>query len=435
MRRCPLPEAVAYLRARVRRTLCAILHNPLFVLCLSIWLLAFMAFGQATDDWQSRVRASVAKKDLNGALLIVEQRLRTAPGDLEARGWHGRVLAWTGKWQAAESEYRYVLRQAPGDIDMLTGLADVLIWQQGYEEAFSVLADASALQPRRTDILNRQGRVLRSLHRFREAQESFRRALAIDPANADARLGLASLRPEPRHELRIGTDNDFYNYTDASLAQGISLTSKWSSRFSTSVAQSFYQRFGEDAAQLAGSGTWRFTKNNAFTVGGAVAHDAGVIPRAQAFFELGRGFRISSEGMIRGFETSYQQRWLWFADARVLALTAAVTFYLPGDWMWHVSITPARSRFPLIEPAWQTSGLTRLSFPLFPRVTANAFYAVGTENFAQQDQIGRFSARTMGGGARLQLTQRQDITAYIANQDRSQRRTQTSLGLSYGIHF
>jgi len=387
------------------------------------------------EDWQTEVRVRVSNKDLASAITLVEQRLQTAPDDLEARGWHGRLLAWTGKWEAAESEYRYVLQRVPSDADILSGLADVLIWREHFEEALSVLNDAQALQPNRTDILIRQGRVLRALHRNREAREKFRAALALEPGNSEGRQGLESVRNEPRHELRIGTDNDLYNYTDTAFAQGISLSSKWNPRWSTSFSQTTYQRFAQDAAEFSGSATWRYTAHNALTVGGAVAHDSGVIPRAQAFFELGRGFTVSREGVVRGIETAYRQRWLWFADARVLALTAAATFYLPSDFTWSISITPARSRFPLTPAAWQTSGLTRLTFPLFPRVTANAFYAVGTENFAQQDQIGQFSARTMGGGARIQLTRRQDVSGYIANQDRSQRRTQVSLGMSYGIRF
>lgn len=418
----PSPDAFAVAHLRVHTTLYAVL----------LILLSPLAFA---EDWQTEVRTRVNNKDLATAVTLVEQRLQTAPDDLEARGWHGRLLAWTGKWEAAESEYRYVLQRVPSDADILSGLADVLIWREHFEEALSVLNDAQALQPNRTDILIRQGRVLRALHRNREAREKFRAALALDPGNPEGHQGLDSLRSEPRHELRVGTDNDLYNYTDAAFAQGISLSSKWNPRWTTSFSQTTYQRFAQDAAEFSGSATWRYTAHNALTVGGAVAHDSGVIPRAQAFFELGRGFTASREGVVRGIETAYRQRWLWFADARVLALTAAATFYLPSDFTWSISITPARSRFPLTPAAWQTSGLTRLTFPLFPRVTANAFYAVGTENFAQQDQIGQFSARTMGGGARIQLTRRQDVSGYIANQDRSQRRTQVSLGMSYGIRF
>ena len=420
MPRCPSPDAAAVAHLRVR------LLVPVLLALTSLAL---------AEDWQLRVRTCVQNKDLSAAIAIVEERLQNAPDDLEARGWHGRLLAWTGKWEGSEAEYRSVLRRAPNDVDILSGLADVLIWRERFDEALSVLNDAQALAPKRVDILVRQGRVLRSLHRYREAKEKFLAAVAIEPASAEARQGLESLRPAPRHELRFGSDNDLYNYTDTAYAQAISITSKWIPQLSTSFAQATYQRFGQDAEQFSGSTTWRYTARNALTVGGALAHDSGVIPRAQAFFELGRGFAVSHEGVLRGIETSYQQRWLWFADARVLALTAAATFYLPNDFTWSFSITPARSRFPLTPAAWQTSGLTRLTFPLFPRVTANAFYAVGTENFAQQDQIGRFSARTMGGGSRIQLTRQQDIAGYIANQDRSQGRTQISLGLSYGIRF
>ena len=430
------PDALAIPCSRLRVPVlpCRLWRN-IWVLCLGVAVLAPLLLAQGSQDWQKQVRDHVSTKDLSGALALVEERLQVAPDDFEAHGWRGRILAWTGKWQAAEFEYRFVLSKAPNDVDILAGLADTLIWQQRWDDALVVLDQASSQEPNRADILVRRGRVLRALHQTKESQASFRKALVADPDSAEAKQGLESLRPESRHELRIGTDNDFFNFADAALTQGISLTSKWNSRWSTSFAQSFYQRFGEDATQFSGAATWRFTDNNSLTMGGAVAHDSGVIARSQAFFELGHGFRVSREGMVRGLEVSYQQRWLWFADARVLALTPAVTFYLPNDWTWSLSITPARSRFPLTDAAWQTSGLTRIGFPLVPRVTANLFYAVGTENFAVQDQIGSFSARTMGGGARFRVNSRQDLTGYLASQDRSQGRSQTSLGLSYGIRF
>ncbi|MCL4524779.1 MAG: hypothetical protein M1451_12865, partial [Acidobacteria bacterium] len=77
----------------------------------------------------------------------------------------------------------------------------------------------------------------------------------------------------------------------------------------------------------------------------------------------------------------------------------------------------------------------RLTFPLHRRVYGNVFYAVGTEDFARTDQLGRFSARTYGGGLRIALRQRQEWTAYLAYQDRTQGRKQTSFGFSYAIRF
>jgi hypothetical protein len=63
------------------------------------------------------------------------------------------------------------------------------------------------------------------------------------------------------------------------------------------------------------------------------------------------------------------------------------------------------------------------------------FFAVGTEDFAQVDQIGSFASQTYGGGLCFRFTTRQDVTAYGAFQQRTQDRAQTSFGFSYGIRF
>ena len=88
---------------------------------------------------------------------------------------------------------------------------------------------------------------------------------------------------------------------------------------------------------------------------------------------------------------------------------------------------------------WKPSGLSKLGFPIkswgLRRLTGNVFFAVGTEDFAQLSQIGSFSSQTYGGGLRLQLTPRQDVTAYGGFQQRTQDHTDTSFGWSYGIRF
>src|SRR5690242_5319321 len=179
MRCFPWPDAFAIARLRRRvPTLFHRLEKNLYALCLAISLFAPVLLAQGSADWQKQVRDYVANRNLAAALSIVEQRLQAAPEDLEAHGWHGRILAWTGKWQAAEFEYRHVLSKAPDDIDILTGLSDVLIWQQRWEEALAVLDHALSEEPNRADLLTRRGRVLRALHQTKESQENFRKALA-----------------------------------------------------------------------------------------------------------------------------------------------------------------------------------------------------------------------------------------------------------------
>src|SRR5207245_3604947 len=60
-----------------------------------------------------------------------------------------------------------------------------------------------------------RGRILRALDRRAEAHADFAAAMYFDPSNREARDGLASLRPEAHHELRIGSDTDWFNFADA----------------------------------------------------------------------------------------------------------------------------------------------------------------------------------------------------------------------------
>jgi hypothetical protein len=169
-------------------------------------------------------------------------------------------------------------------------------------------------------------------------------------------------------------------------------------------------------------------------VGSAVANNQSVVPTNEAFFEYGHAFGIENR-WVRGLESSYQQHWFWYQGAHVLTLSTNQIVYLPHAWTWSLNVTGARTGFLGTPVDWTPSGWTKLGFPLQRRVTGNVFFAVGSENFAQIDQIGRFSAHTFGGGLRYPFAARQDITGYVARQNRTQGQIDTSFGLSYGIRF
>jgi tetratricopeptide (TPR) repeat protein len=386
-------------------------------------------------NWEAEVRRQVKEGRLEAARALVEARLADAPEDMEARGWRARVLAWSGRLAEAEADYRTVLARYPRDTDMLVGLADVLARQQRFEEALSALDQARAVDAKRADVHSQRGRVLRGLGRREEARSAFEHALELAPDDAEARAGLDSLRPEPRHELRIGADYDFFNYTAEAQTYSVNLRSKWNDRWTTHAGGAFYDRFGGKAGRFSGSVTMGMGRAGALTVGGAAARDDGVIAKGEAFFEYGRGFRISQSGPVRGVEIFSNQRWLWFRDGRVLTVGPGAILYLPGDWTWSLQVTAARSRFTGTAAEWRPSGITRLGFPLRRDLRGSVFFAVGTENFAQLDQVGRFSARTWGGDVRWQFARRQWVSVYALYQDRSQGRTQASFGMSYGLAF
>jgi tetratricopeptide (TPR) repeat protein len=409
------------------------------VACLSIVLVApgvSLAAQQhlAGENWQHSVRDQVKEGRLDAALSTVEERLAANPGDLEAHGWRGRLLAWKGRWAEAEGEYQWVLQQAPKDTDMLSALADVLVWQKKLQSALEIIEEARAGSPSDQEIQLRRARILRALGRTAEARAQFREVLLLNPGSAEAKSGLSSLKSEYKHELRFGNDVDSFNYTDTAQTQSIILNSRWTERWSTLVTSNIYQRFGQQAQKFGASSTVRVSGLQWLRIGGAGANDHGIVPRSEAWFEYGHSFRLQN-AWFRGVEVSYQQRWLWYAGAHVLALALAQTYYLPRDWTWNLTVTGARSGFTGTGVDWVPSGSARLAFPLHPHLSGNLSFAVGSESYAQVDQIGRFSARTFAGGLRFRFASNQDISGYVARQNRSQNRSQTSYGVSYGICF
>ncbi|MBZ5526536.1 MAG: tetratricopeptide repeat protein [Acidobacteriia bacterium] len=391
--------------------------------------------GQQAADWQEQVKGLVAQQHLDEALRITEKRLETAPQDVEARGWRARLLTWANRLPEAEADYRLALAGAPKDTDLMSGLAVVLTREQRFDDALKVLTEAKALDPRRSDIRVQRGRALRALGRYPEARKEFAEAARLDPKDEEARAGLKSIPVEPRHLLRAGNDTDFFNYTDTAQTQTVSLDSRWTQRWSTSFAGGAWQRFGVNAGKFTAGATFHFNPRTSLTAGAAAANDQAVIPHSEVFFELDRGIHLSDHAALRGIDAAYRQHWFWYQGAHVLTIMPSLLFYLPCDWTFQLSGIAARSGFAGIAPEWRPSGVGKLGIPLAEKVTGNLFFAVGAENFAQVDQLGSFSARTYGGGLKVQFTPRQDVSGVVSYQSRTQSRTQTSFGLSYGLRF
>ena len=250
---------------------------------------------------------------------------------------------------------------------------------------------------------------------------------------------MISLRGEPRHELRFGQDNDLFNFTSANQDGWASLVSQWTPHWATSLAGSFYNRSGIRAGKFSGAITGRLNHWGALTVGGATGRDNGVIPKSEAFFDLDHGWKVSETNVLRGLEFVYGQHWYWYQASRILTLNGTTIVYLPRDLTLSLGATGARSSFSGTGPEWRPSGISKLGFPLVnwgeKRLSGNIFFAVGTEDFAEVDQIGRFASQTYGGGLRFQLNARQDVTGFASYQKRTGDKTDTSFGLSYGIHF
>ena len=405
----------------------------LAVLLACLWSSDVGLSQESSADWSEQVRALAGANRFTEAQQIVKRWMQAYPADLEARGWKARLLSWTNHWNEAEAEYRELVKLAPEDPDLQLGLADVLNWQKRHGDALPILDHACRQSPERNDCQLRRARTLQNLGRHREAQQAYRQILAQDASSAEAKAGLEQSQAPGRHEIRIGSDLDLFNFAQNGSAVTAGIRSRLHSRIHSAFSATQYERFGERAMRFGAESTVRLGNSANLTAGGAAARDQGVIPRNEAFFEFGQGFQ--SRGPVRGVELLYQQRWLWYRDARVLAFSPGAVLYLPKDWTWLFRVSAARSHLSGSGIQWQPSGFTKLSFPLNRYVGSHLLFGSGTENFGLLDQIGRFSARTWGSGLNFRLTSGQEVSTYGSFQSRSQGRSQTSFGVNYGIRF
>ena len=390
-------------------------------------------------DWQAEVRKLAEAQDWTQAMALIEAEEKNQPGDIEIREWRARVLTWSGKAAEAEREWNQVVRIAPKDPDNWLGLASVYQREGKWDEAQRAIDAALELDPRRADLQAARGRILRAGNNRSQAKLAFEEALRLDPSSEEARAGLDSLRAEPQHVLRLGQDNDTFNFAGANHDEWADVASRWTPHWATDLGTNFYERGGTTAGKFIGSLTGRSSRWGALTVGGATSHDNEVIPRSEAFFGINHGFALGESGWVRAVEAAYGQHWYWYRDARILALSQTVTLDLPREWTWMMRVTEARSHFSNTGAEWKPSGLGKLNFPLArgrgSSLSGGVFFAAGTENFAQVDQIGSFASQSYGGELKWRFSARQDVTAYSFYQKRTQQRTQTSFGLSYGIRF
>lgn len=397
-----------------------------------------LMWGQVRPGWQDDVRRCADKHDWSTAMQIVEQQITAAPNDMDVRAWRARVLLWSGRIPEARNEYLEILAVAPNDPDNWLGLGSAYSREGRSDLALQALTRALALDPNRADIHAARGRMLRNENRLPEAKQEFQIALRLDSANQEARLGLLSLRPAAKHELRIGSETDLFSFMGSGYNEELRLRSRWTQKWGTAAGVAAYHIGGIDAPKGFGELTYNSSKWGALTIGGAAAHDNGIVPQHELYLDYDHGFKIGA-GAVRALEIDGGPHWYEYASARILTARLTSTLYFPQGWTWSLGLIEARSDFVGTQTEWHPSGISRLGFPLVGgdegRLSGNVFFATGTENFAQVDQIGRFSSQTYGGGLRLQLTPHQDLNGVAAFQKRTQDRSEISFGFNYGIRF
>ena len=136
-----------------------------------------------------------ARGEYAKAISPLETSIRVAPGYWRAHVNLGIAEQGLGRPDRARAAYLEAIRIAPGMADPLFFYARFQTAQGDAAGAVTTLGEARRLAPEQARLATAMGQNLAKLGRVDEARSAFRAALAIDPADGDARRGLAGLAP------------------------------------------------------------------------------------------------------------------------------------------------------------------------------------------------------------------------------------------------
>jgi predicted AlkP superfamily phosphohydrolase/phosphomutase/tetratricopeptide (TPR) repeat protein len=168
-----------------------------FVSCQALSLVSEMR--RIVDDLDGRRRRlyEEANQKTNEFRRIAKERLdlrKAAPatGDDPDSDPDKRIEPLLSPEERAEfARWRELTRYAPPVVDYLKG--QILTAEKRYPEALECLNRITGEHLTRPGLLLQTGDLYRKLRRFREARETYKRALAIDPDNPHAHLGMCRM--------------------------------------------------------------------------------------------------------------------------------------------------------------------------------------------------------------------------------------------------
>ena len=131
------------------------------------------------------------------AIPVLEHAIRVAPGYWRAHVNLGVAAQGLGDLDRARQAYVKAIRMAPGVSSPLYFYSRFQAAEGDLAGAVATLATARRIAPEEARLATAQGQHLAKLGRVAEARAAFQAALAIDPADGDARRGLAGLVAQP----------------------------------------------------------------------------------------------------------------------------------------------------------------------------------------------------------------------------------------------
>jgi TolB-like protein/Tfp pilus assembly protein PilF len=153
---------------------------------------AKLAYSQMRRHWFVKY---LSARELAAVKASIDRALALAPDLPEAHVAFGYYHYWGfHHYDDANAEFQRTLQVAPSNIAALSGLAFIARRTGHWPQALAYLEKALMFSPRDADLTGEYGRTFMVMRHYAKADRQLQRALAIDPANANAKDALLITR-------------------------------------------------------------------------------------------------------------------------------------------------------------------------------------------------------------------------------------------------
>jgi hypothetical protein len=274
-----------------------------------------------------------------------------------------------------------------------------------------------------------RARVLAAGGDRRAAVDAYRSLLESSGASELRKAARAELREQRRNEVVLGLERGPVGH---SIAGGV--LTRWAEQWRTAATLGWCSRFGSSALNGQAAVTRVFRRWGAFTIDGSAGTKSEIAPRAQVAVGFDRGFRRREAGFLRAIEATYQQRWTWYREIRVLNAGPGIILYLPNGWTSSFGAEAITVDSRDARSHRHASGQARVGFPAGRKCSGYAFFATGTENFGTIERALYRVTRTAGAGMTVPVGGH-EITIRVASFQIPGGRRFWSNGIGYGARF
>jgi tetratricopeptide (TPR) repeat protein len=160
------------------------------------------------DDWESWNNLGNARRqlgDLDGSLDALRRSVELNPRSAPSRLNYATALEQAGDLDAAERELRNMAADFPTDERSMRTLFTLLKSQNRIEEAIAAIEEAARRAPNDIELLLGLASERFNQRQHSAAEEAYRRAIAIDPKNVLAFLGVATVLDQTNRTEELAT--------------------------------------------------------------------------------------------------------------------------------------------------------------------------------------------------------------------------------------